>query len=85
MPKLLLPEAAQVQGGSEFPRLCLLTTSHSQGLLKAGFDPGRVRDGLIQQQGALELTSHWASRLAPILLWQTRLPGTTSGCQTITT
>ena len=44
----------QAHGGAQLPGLGLLTAGNGQGLLEAGFRLGRIRDGLAQQQGALE-------------------------------
>ena len=51
---LALPQPAQDHGGPQLPGFGLLATGNCEGLLETGFRLGRVWDGLVQQQLALE-------------------------------
>ena len=51
---LLLPQAAQARGGPQLPGFGLLAAGNGQGLLEAGFGLGCIRDGLAQEELALE-------------------------------
>ena len=51
---LLLPQAREARGGTEFPGFRTLALGNRQGVLETGFGLGYIRDGLAQQQGTLE-------------------------------
>ena len=51
---LLLPQTSEAHGRSQLPRLGLLATGHSEGLLEAGFRLLLVMRSLFQQQLPLE-------------------------------
>ena len=51
---LPLPQPTQARGGPQLPGFGLLAAGNGQGLLEAGFGLGCIRDGLSQQQVALE-------------------------------
>src|SRR5215471_20595363 len=51
---LLLPQPPQAQRRPQLPRLGLLAAGQGQGLVKAGLSMGYIRDGLAQEEFALE-------------------------------
>jgi hypothetical protein len=56
---LLLPQAAQAHGGPQLPRPGLLVAGNGEGLLETFFCLRRVRDGLLQQEFALNAMHLW--------------------------
>ena len=58
VPLVLLSQPTQVYGGAQLPGAGLLAVGNSEGLLEAGFGLGGIRDGLAQQQGALEASGN---------------------------